>query len=64
MKKVSIEEQKLVIGGGHYHWKCAVTPFITTTKFATAEEAWYYAGIHAGKYGHQGQMSVFYCTCE
>lgn len=63
MKKVNSRNQKLVVGGGHYHWKCSVTPFITPTKFSTSSEAWYAAGIHAQKYGHKGKMSVFYCNC-
>lgn len=64
MKKVSIQEQKKVYGGGHWHWKCSVTPFVTPTKFSSAESAWYNAGIHAQKYGHKGKMSVFPCVCK
>lgn len=63
MRRVSRNEQKTIKGGGHYHWKCSVTPFITPTKFGTANDAWYYAGVHAEKYGHHGKMSVFYCNC-
>lgn len=64
MQKVLIEEQKKVNGGSHYHWKCGVNNYITGTKFSKQSDAWYYAGMHAQKYGHNGYMSVFSCVCN
>lgn len=64
MRKVDLKEQKRVSGGTHWHWKCSVTPYISPTKFSSSNEAWYYAGVHAEKYGHQGSMSVFSCNCK
>lgn len=29
MRNVNLKEQKEIKGGGHYHWKCSVAPYIT-----------------------------------
>lgn len=62
MKKVSMNEQLTVCGGGtHYHWFCSVNRYVSakTDKLSTAA---YRAGVHAEKYNHGKSVSYGACT--
>ncbi|MGX7418294.1 hypothetical protein ACWOFR_05760 [Carnobacterium gallinarum] len=56
MQKVLEKEQRQVNGGTCWHWNCSVNGF-SSTHYSAYSSATYQGGIHAGKYGHQKNMS-------
>lgn len=61
MKKVSTLTQRAVCGG-HYHWKCSVNNFVSTSysKLSGAAKA---AEGHVSRYpSHDTYMTVYSCT--